>query len=263
MVNRDLNEELYKVFHLNTKQFPLRLSKVKEPIYSQSFHPKKIFKKEVVSLPELNLINNDLFNALVNRKSYSKLNIRIPIKLEDLSTLLQLSYLGRNKSSNQLLSVPSAGGFYSSSMYLIVFNILGIEAGVYYWDPFERHLALLKKGDYREELKEGIVLDLNKMQVENCTFAIILTSNLDSICSKYRDRGYRFALIDIGCISQNLYLASSYLQIATRAIGGYYDNLISKLIPNNNDEVMLVHLFGKEAENIKDQVNIDDTIYFK
>lgn len=263
MVNINLNEELYKMFHLNTKQSPVRLSKTKAPIYNRVLQKKKISAKEVISLPELNLINNDLFNALANRKSYSTLNIRIPIKLEDLSTLLQLSYLGRDKNSNKLLSVPSASGFYSSSMYLIIFNILGIEPGVYYWDPFERHLALLKKGNYREKLKDGMVLDLNKMQVDNCTFAIILTSNLDSICAKYKDRGYRYALINLGCISQNLYLASSYLRIATRAIGGYYDNLISKLIPNNNDEVMLVQLFGKEAETIITQGNIDDTIYFK
>jgi len=67
----------------------------------------------------------------------------------------------------------------------------------------------------------------------------------------------------IGYISQNLYLNSSHLGIATRGVGGFYDDRISRLIPNNTDDVMLVHLFGKEPELFYEQIKLNINEYFQ
>jgi|GEM_PF-1513995 len=261
MKNNQLDYLLTKQFHLNTKYFKRKLIKEKNKLFEINPLPKKVFKRKIISVNQLIERKDSLYKALMNRKSYQKLDIRIPINLNDVATLLQLSYLGRNNNTNQIATVPSAGGRYSSSIYLLSFNIIGIEPGVYYWDPFERHLALIKEGDYRIELKDGL-FDINREDANNCSFAIILTSNINQTCSKYGDRGYRFLWLDIGCISQNFYLTSNHLDLATRAIGGYYDDSISKIIPNNSDEVMLVHLFGKEVKSGKDQLEINIGDYF-
>lgn len=258
---KDNDYLLAKQFHLNTKNFEKKIIKEEDRSFEIATSPKKILKKEIIPVDQLVESDDSLYKALMNRESYRTLDIRVPINLTKISTLLQLSYLGRNNNTNHIITVPSAGGRYSSSIYLLSFNVMGIEPAVYYWDPFERHLALIKKGDVRKELKEGL-LDAYRKEADSCSFAILLTSNINQTCSKYGDRGYRFVCLDVGYISQNLYLTSNHLNLATRAIGGFYDNVISKIIPNNGDEIILVHLFGKEMKSIGEQLEMDIDNYF-
>ncbi|WP_107840139.1 SagB family peptide dehydrogenase [Metasolibacillus meyeri] len=260
-IQLDEDSTLAKQFHLNTKYYPGKIKKQPFPLYNHSFQKKQVYTNKIVDIPLLNERKDSLYQALMSRKSYTQLGIQIPISLDVVSVLLQLTYVGRNKNTNFITTVPSAGGIYSASIYLFAFNITGIDAGIYYWNPFEKHLALLRKGNFRKEFQTGIV-DINKKDVSNCTFAIVLTTDINKICSKYEDRGYRLALLDIGYISQNLYLVSSHLDVAIRAIGGFYDDLISAMIPNNTDDVMLVHLFGKEVLSDEEQLGLNTEEYF-
>ena len=255
------SSNLYKEFHLNTKNFEGKMQRRINSNYDLNPQPKRVFIQNKLHLPYLEK-QSLLHEAMISRKSYDKLDIRIPIELSVVSELLQLSYLGKNNGTNQVTNVPSAGGRYSTSLYLAVFNVIGLEQGIYYWDSFQRILGLVASGDFREELSSAIV-DINKADAENCSFAILITSNLEQTCSKYGDRGYRFVCMDIGYISQNLYVNSSHLNIATRALGGFYDDKATKMIPNNSDDVMLVHLFGKEPQFPSDQLNLDIKKYFQ
>lgn len=209
---------------------------------------------------------NDLTKSLNNRKSFEMLNVRIPIPINDVSSLLSLSYSVKDQDDTGgfIHTVPSAGGRYPIGLYLIAFNIINFKKGIYFWDSESSDLCLLKEGDFRSLLKECIC-DINSFDIEFCSFVIITTAEMEKTLGKYGDRGYRYLCIDAGHISQNLYLISSYLGLACRAIGGYYDNKISNLLglDQNEDAVLLVHIFGKEYKRTHVQLNLDFNSYFK
>lgn len=247
MKNLSQYGELAKLFHLNTKNIIIE-SSTHLSNYEKFPQKKKVFTKERIKLSS-SYENNSLYDSLNNRKSYKLLDYRIPIDLYELSELLVLSYCGRNtndpKSSNFIKSVPSAGGRYPLSLFIFAFNIIGIEQGIYYWDPFETCIGLVKRGDFRDHLSNAIS-NVNKNDIEKCSFAIVITANIDQTISKYGNRGYRHICMDVGYVSQNLYLMSSYLKIATRAVAGFYDDKLANLLCNmSSDEPMLVHLLEK------------------
>jgi SagB-type dehydrogenase family enzyme len=255
-------DELAKIFHLNTKNY--YKDKKSNEISGYKLFPgrKNVFVKGKIDLKNSLDNKNSLFSALENRQSYQKLGIRYPIDLSDISLLLNYSYGGREGESNFIKTVPSAGGRYSLNLFLVAFNILGLAQGIYYWEPFENYLGLIKKGDFREQLKSAITL-VNKEDVEKCSFAISISANLEQTLSKYGNRGYRYICMDVGYVSQNLYLLSSHLGLATRAIGGFYDEIASKVFTNTDcDETMLIHLFGKESITVADQLNLKEEKYF-
>jgi len=209
-------------------------------------------------------MEGDISQALKNRKSSIKHDVRVPICRENLANLLVYSYgLNSNKGEFHLTSVPSAGGRYPVYLYVFVFNVPDIEKGIYLWQPEESQLSMVIRGDYREKLKDCLVLTGNKNDADRCSFAIVTTAMLSNTLMKYGDRGYRYLLIDAGHISQNLYLICNLLGLSCRALGGYYDDKLSHLIGADTEDevVLLTHLFGKEHIPMKDQMEITDEEY--
>lgn len=264
--SRKSESQLGKFFHENTKQHETSLRKKNAVDYDLFPMKKKVYpiEKYKVNIPKE---DNVLIKAINNRKSYDMLNVRTPIPVNDVSLLLSLSYTVQNHGSNRselIRTVPSAGGRYPINLYLIVFNIKTLKKGIYYWDPENSELCLLEEGDFRSLFK-SCICDINSFDIEFCSFVIITTAEMEKTLGKYGDRGYRYICIDAGHISQNLYLTSSYLKLACKAIGGYYDNQISNFLGLNQEDeiVLLVHIFGKEYEKTHVQLNLDFNSFFK
>ncbi|WP_342540145.1 SagB/ThcOx family dehydrogenase [Heyndrickxia sp. FSL K6-6286] len=258
LINRDYL--LAKEFHINTKQYEKTSKNYKYGNYVEDYELKKVASKEKIPLIKSDVNENELFKSIIHRKSYDELEIRVPVDKQVLSDLLNYSYGSKPNNYHFINTVPSAGGRYPVSLYLISFNVQNLRKGIYYWDPFEHNLCLIKEGNYRGKLKESIAI--NKLDIEYCSFAIVLTADIDKSCAKYGNRGYRFVCMDVGFVSQNLYLLSSNLEIGTRAIGGYYDDGIKNLLSEEKEEVMLVHIFGKECITPKEQLKVDLSNYF-
>lgn len=47
---------------------------------------------------------------------------------------------------------------------------------------------------------------------------------------KYKERGYRFVLLDAGHIGQNLYLMATALDLSVVSIGGFFDDDVNDLL---------------------------------
>ena len=57
---------------------------------------------------------------------------------------------------------------------------------------------------------------------------------------KYRDRGYRHTLTELGALTQNIYLLSAVLKLGCASIGGFIDDKLNSLLDlDGEDESVL------------------------
>jgi SagB-type dehydrogenase family enzyme len=100
-------------------------------------------------------------------------------------------------------TAPSAGALYPLEVYLVAGNVEGIEAGLYRYVPLEHALEPVGAGDMREAL----------------TGAALRQSSITGA----RDRGTRYARIEVGAVAQSIYLQSGALGLGTVLIGAFTD----------------------------------------
>ena len=66
--------------------------------------------------------------------------------------------------------------------------------------------------------------------VEKASTVFIITGVLDRTRIKYRDRGYRYALIETGHLGQNICLLTAELGLGCYPLGGFIDHVVNELL---------------------------------
>jgi SagB-type dehydrogenase family enzyme len=59
---------------------------------------------------------------------------------------------------------------------------------------------------------------------------IVLSIDPRRVQAKYRSRGYRFALIEVGAVLQTIHLRAAELGLPVRAVGGFRDQDLARLV---------------------------------
>lgn len=176
-----------------------------------------------------------------------------PITVEHLSAVLKHSYgatrymPSQNKSDEgiYLRSAISAGGLYPLEVYPIVFNVDGIDPGLYHYHMPDHSLHQLRTGNLMAELMETTTYhDL----IKNASVLFVITGVWERCLAKYRQRGYRFMMNDAGALLQNLYLTSTSFQLGTCALGGFYDDKLAKVLDVNplEEPIIIGFLLGNK-----------------
>jgi SagB-type dehydrogenase family enzyme len=144
----------------------------------------------------------------------------------------------KNAEGVYLRAATSAGGLYPLEIYPIVFNVDGLERGLYHYYMPEHALHRLRTGDLMEEvLRTTTYVDL----VKNASVMFVITGVWARTIVKYRQRGYRFLLNDAGALLQNLYLTGTSFDLGTCALGGFYDDKLARLLGvNPRDEPVII-----------------------
>ena len=193
---------------LKLKQPPL----VKERMSNKSI-------KLSLDFSELNIKND--FLEIINSRKTSR------VYTQEGMTLLQLSYLlwctqgtkgVRGKSYATLRTVPSAGARHPFETYLAVKRVEGLEEGLYHYLPMTHEIEYLGKlDDY-----VGFVNKSTHGQVWVSKADVMFYYSF--VCYRgewrYGISSHRVALMDIGYVSENLYLACASIGLGTCAIGG-------------------------------------------
>jgi len=162
--------------------------------------------------------NKSFLHVLMSRKSIRAFTSD-NINLETLSKLLTLSCGLNNDTENSIKrTYASAGGRYPIEVYVAIFRSDDMEKGLYHFNVINNTLELIKRGDYSKEIydfyenqKSAITTDYPCLIM----FSMVFKRSME----KYGERGYRFALLDAGHMSQNLYLVATYLNLGIVAIG--------------------------------------------
>lgn len=220
---------LSEIFHENTKMLFIEKrvqSEVPDSWKTISFKSYPRFKQIALTpFVKSNFNIEDIINKRRSIRNFKKSQLTI----EQLSKILYFSagitYNGKT-SDETLRAYPSAGARYPLEIYPVVFNLKGLEAGVYHYNIKLHCLELLQEGNFNREMFKYI----DQEMIKDCSFIIVITAVFNRTKNKYGERGYRHILLEAGHLTQNTYLITTAMGVGCCTIGGFLDNEINKLL---------------------------------
>lgn len=202
---------------------------------------KKEFHEEI-ALPEHDTTGGmPLWECMLRRRSIRDYKNK-PINIKNLSQILWASSgMVTKKYGVELRTVPSAGALYPIDIYVSIFKIDGIKKGIYHLNVYDWKLEGVKEGDFSSEISKASIY---QSFIERAAFVIFLTSISKRTTRRYRERGVRYILMDLGCIIQNIYLAVTSLNLGGCVIGAFYDKQINDILGIDDREETTLALFS-------------------
>jgi SagB-type dehydrogenase family enzyme len=127
-----------------------------------------------------------------------------------------------------LRSCPSSSALFPFEVYVAAFGIEGLEPGLYHFSVKEHALRKLRDGHAAlAQIKKGRP-DLEFLKTVPA--ALLVSTIFCRSAWRYRNRGYRYALVDAGHLVQNLVTAANGLGIQTTTRLGMNDRTTRELI---------------------------------
>jgi SagB-type dehydrogenase family enzyme len=201
-----------------------------------------------VPLPQQDAPVQGTMLEVIRRRASGRAFRADPLPVSMLATLLR-------HANGVLASVQTAdGAFYrraaansgdlgSVEIYPIVLNVEGVAPGIYHFDTVRHDLTELRTGRFSDWLREVV---LYQAEFSRAAAALVLTAAVGRLQAKYSLRGYRFALLDVGHVSQNLYLVGTALGLQVCATAGFIDDTVDSALELDGLDTasMLVVLVG-------------------
>jgi len=158
-----------------------------------------------------------------------------------------------------LRTVPSAGGLYPIEVYLVAKRVTGLPAGLYHYRPLEEAMARVGREGEEAGTRLGALL-LDPGQAERAAGAIVLTARFARSTDKYRERGYRYALLEAGGVAQVFALAAAAAGVGMVCHGAFFDGEADRLLGLDGlaESALVVLLFGA-AEPFLDSTRGDQS----
>lgn len=244
---------LSKIFHRGTQNVPnIDCSKVASQwLEARIEHNKEAIKKfsglyvqkegPRIALPPVDfksLEEISLLNTLKERKTCREF-FPGSLHINELSTLLFTTFGRFHGESEELKELnledfclrktsPSGGGIHPTEAYLVVFNVVGLEPGIYHYTVFDHSLTQVNAEVCQENFLE---IMQEQFYLKNIGAGLFLTSCFFKIWDKYpHSRAYRIALLDMGHVAQTAQLVATSLKIKTWISGAFKDAEASKLL---------------------------------
>ncbi|NUU94720.1 nitroreductase [Marinitoga sp. 1135] len=218
---------------------PDRKKGIKNPPYIKPYPQ----DTELINLPDIKgfkPINNDFISLLFNRQSRRRYKDK-PISLEELSYMLFYTQGVKKvvKDKVTFRTVPSAGATHPLETYIVVFNVKGLEKGIYRYIPTEHKLLPIKSGNLREEIIEAT---LGQRFIGESAVVFVWSAIPYRTEWKYKNEAHKTISIDAGHVCQNLYLLAESINCGTCAVAAYDQDLMDKLIEVDGKDEFVVYL---------------------
>jgi SagB-type dehydrogenase family enzyme len=149
-----------------------------------------------------------------------------PLSLAELSNLLHAAQ-GITDSRLRFRAAPSAGALYPIEMYTVVHDVTRLEAGIYHYAVEGHALECLERGDFRGAVTQA---GLGQAFLGQANVCFILSAVFQRTRWRYRERAYRYVLLEAGHVGQNLYLAATSLGLGACAVGAFLDTVLNELL---------------------------------
>ncbi len=188
-----------------------------------------------IRLPEPKFKGIPLEEAIRKRRTIRSF-LRKPISLDHLSQLL---WAGYGSTEGFRRTVPSAGALYPMDLYVAIGEVEGVEKGVYHYIPAEHSLTLIHKEDVREDIAKA---SLYQMWMADAAVSFVITAEYRRITVKYGERGIRYAIMEAGNISQNIFLQAESLGLGAGIVGAFHDDKIMQImrLPKNHHPLLIM-----------------------
>jgi SagB-type dehydrogenase family enzyme len=150
--------------------------------------------------------------------------------LEDLGKALSLAYGLTARSRHPggefyLRSAPSAGALYPCEIYVASRSASGLEDGLYHYSMARGALVKLRSGAF----PHFAALRGRPEGVEPCILFYV-TAIFFRSAWKYRDRSYRYDLLDAGHVVEGLYMALRALRLPVLTTYDFDDEKVNRLL---------------------------------
>jgi len=138
-------------------------------------------------------------------------------------------------------AAPSGGALYPIDVYAVVGEkgVEDLDAGIYHYVPPGHRVELVGPGDKRKQIANA---SLWQMWMAQAPVNLVITAEYARICSKYGDRGIRYAIIEAGHVGQNIFLQAEALGLRAGIVGAFNDAEIIKImgIPKNHEPLLIM-----------------------
>ncbi len=139
-----------------------------------------------------------------------------------------------------LRNVPSAGCRHAFETYLAVFNVEGLNKGIYRYSPSEHGLIFLSEPEEIEAAVADAALGQKFCGTSAVTFFwTVIPYRMEW---RYGPAAHRVIPIDVGHVCQNLYLAAESIKCGTCAVGAYDQKKMDELLGVNGEEEFTLYL---------------------
>lgn len=248
-----LYNENSKLDEINSRLFGMRIESLRNQFFlERASQPFKIYPSAKVVKFKEKSSDNKFFQILKKRKSIRKYK-KHSISLNELYYILYYSYginrslpiYGSSRGKWYYRMVPSAGALYPLEIYVVILSG-EIERGLYHYQPRDNCLELVKKGNFLEKLNKIIFAEPN-VKLSDASCIVIITAVFERMLLKYGDRGYRFILMEVGFVSQNISLICEEIGLGSCMIGGYLDDEINRFlgVDGLSESVLNIIVIGK------------------
>lgn len=180
-----------------------------------------------------------LLDAISRRRSMRDYSLR-PMTLAELSWSLYCAS-GITAPAAGLRSAPSAGAQFPIETYLVVNRIEGLPAGIYHYAVAEHALESLRQGEFGPAIMRAA---LGQEFLAQAGVVFVLTSIFQRLRWRYRERAYRYALLEAGHIGQNIYLAAESAGLGACAVGSYLDDEVNQLLEVDGEQEAALYLLA-------------------
>jgi SagB-type dehydrogenase family enzyme len=102
-------------------------------------------------------------------------------------------------------------------------------------------LERLRSGDLRQAL---MAAGLGQEMLGQAPVCFVLSAIFQRTRWKYRERAYRYILIEAGHIGQNLYLAATSLGLGACAAGAFLDDQLNDLLGLDGEEEAALYMIA-------------------
>ena len=194
-----------------------------------------LIEPEAVKIGEVSLKT-----AILRRESRRRFSNEA-LSIDELSFLLWATQGVRKwQQKNALRTVPSAGNRHALETYLAVFNVDGLETGIYRYLPSQHQLVLELSPDHlKERMTEAA---LNQKFAGSSAVTFIWTTIPYRMEWRYAEASYKVIALDAGHICQNLYLACEAIGAGTCAIAAYDQQAADRLLSIDGEDEFVVYM---------------------
>ena len=163
-----------------------------------------------------------------------------PLTLDDLSRLLHAAQ-GSTEPRRSLRAAPSAGALYPIELYPLVRDVAGLDPGLYHYAVQEHALEQVQAGDLHGAVMQA---GLGQSVLGQAAVCFVLSAIFQRTRFKYRERAYRYVLLEAGHVGQNLCLAATGLGLGACTVGAFDDDDLNELLGLDGQEEAALYIIA-------------------
>lgn len=192
------------------------------------------------TVDEFSAPQTNLWDVLETRKTLRKYQ-QTPLTLEDLTIMLWFTQGVKSVNNRPATerTVPSAGARHPFETYLVVSNVEGLKPGLYRYVALQHKLAFLEES---VSLVDRVwVATHSQNHVRTCPLSFWWEANILRTTWRYRTRGYRYIMMDVGHVCQNLYLVAEALGCGICPIGSFSDVELNQIFGCDGEDRAIIY----------------------